>query len=180
MIIDHYRAIGHPQFVPICRDVGLYCPFHIKSRFGMVHRNEGARLPPYHFSVTVGDDFSSTVTKTKQALADHGFGIVCEVDMTEIFREKLGVERPPHLILGTCNPEFAQRALAVDPAISVLLPCHVVVRSTEGDRVVVDFIDPAVLVELTGEPSVRDIADEVRTRFEMVRDTVATAALAAV
>jgi len=56
----------------------------------------------------------------------------------------------------------------------VLLPCHVVVRSAEGDGVLVDFIDPAVLVEIAGEPGVRDIADEVRTRFEMLRDTVAT------
>jgi len=131
-------------------------------------------LPPYHFSVTVHEDFSSAVAKTKQALSDHGFGIVCEVDMAQTFREKLGVERPPHLILGACNPAFAKSAVDVDPAISVLLPCHVVVRSTEGDGVVIDFIDPAVLVELAGEPGIRDIADEVRTRFEMVRDTVAT------
>ena len=94
--------------------------------------------------------------------------------MAQIFRDKLGLERPPHLILGACNPGFAKRVIDIDPSISVLLPCHVVVRSTEGDAVVVDFIDPAVLVELTGEPSVRDIAEDVRARFEMVRDTVAT------
>ncbi|HEX6300126.1 MAG TPA: DUF302 domain-containing protein [Acidimicrobiia bacterium] len=131
-------------------------------------------MPPYHFSVTVHEDFSSAVAKTKQALSDHGFGIVCEVDMAQIFSEQLGVERPPHLILGACSPAFAKKVVDVDPSISVLLPCHVVVRSTDGDGVVVDFIDPAVLVELAGEPGVRDIADEVRTRFEMVRDTVAT------
>lgn len=38
---------------------------------------------------------------------------------------------------------------------------------------VVDFIDPAALVALVGEPGVRDIADEVRARVAMVRDTVA-------
>jgi len=131
-------------------------------------------LPPYHFSVTVHEEFASVVTKTKQALSAHGFGIVCEVDMAQVFREKLGTERPPHLILGACNPAFARQVVDVDPAISVLLPCHVVVRSTGGDSVVIDFIDPAVLVDLTGEPSVRDIAEDVRSRFEMVRDTVAT------
>jgi uncharacterized protein (DUF302 family) len=131
-------------------------------------------MPPDHFSVTVHEDFSSAVAKTRQALSDHGFGVVSEVDMAQIFREKLGVERPPHLILGACNPGFARQAVDIDPAISVLLPCHVVVRSIKGEGVVVDFIDPAVLVELTGEPSVRDIADEVRARFEMVRDSIAT------
>ena len=131
-------------------------------------------MPPYHFSVTVHEDFSSTVTKTKEALRDHGFGIVCEVNMAKVFEEKLGVGGPPHLILGACNPAFAKRVVDVDPGISVLLPCHVVLRSIEGGGVVVDFIDPAVLVELTGVPGVRDVAEEVRRRFEMVRDTVAT------
>jgi hypothetical protein len=38
----------------------------------------------------------------------------------------------------------------------------------------VDFIDRGVLVESTGELRVGDTAEDVRARFEMVRDTVAT------
>jgi hypothetical protein len=49
-----------------------------------------------------------------------------------------------------------------------------VVRSAD-DEVVVDFMDPAVVLELVGENGIHDIADEVRTRLEMTRDAIATA-----
>ncbi len=130
-------------------------------------------MAPYHFSVTVHEEFASAVARTKQALADNGFGIVSEIDMAAVLLEKLGVDHSPYLILGACNPEFARGAVDYEPAIGVLLPCNVVVRSTEGDGVMVDFMDPAVLVDLVGEGRIHEIAEEVRTRLEMARDDIA-------
>lgn len=132
-------------------------------------------MTPYHFSVTLHEDFSSAVAKTKKALADHGFGIISEIDMAATLQEKLGVERDPYLILGACNPGFAKQAVDHEPAIGVLLPCNVVVRSHDGDGVTVDFMDPSVLLQLVGEEKVHHIAEEVRTRLEMTRDSIATA-----
>jgi uncharacterized protein (DUF302 family) len=131
-------------------------------------------LAPYHFSVTVHEDFSSAVARTKQALADQGFGIVSEIDVAAVLLEKLGVERSPYVILGACNPEFARNAVDNEPSVGVLLPCNVVVRAIEGDGVMVDFMDPAVLVDLVGEKRVHEIAEDVRARLEMTRDTLAT------
>lgn len=132
-------------------------------------------MSPYHFSVTVHEDFASAVTRTKQALADQGFGIVSEIDLASTIREKLGVEHLPYLILGACNPGFARDAVGSEPAIGVLLPCNVVVRATgEDDGVMVDFMDPAVMMDLVGEERIHEIADEVRTKLEMARDAVAT------
>lgn len=132
-------------------------------------------MAPYHFSVTLHEDFSSAVAKTKKALADHGFGIVSEIDMAATLKEKLGVDLDPYLILGACNPGFAKQAVDQEPAIGVLLPCNVVVRSHDGDGVTVDFMDPSVLIDLIGEDKIHKIADEVRTRLEMTRDAIATA-----
>lgn len=132
-------------------------------------------MSPYHFSVTVHEDFPSAVARTKQALADQGFGIVSEIDLAATLLEKLGVDHPPYLILGACNPGFARDAVRSEPAIGVLLPCNVVVRATgEGDGVMVDFMDPAVMMDLVGEERIHEIADEVRTKLEMARDAVAT------
>jgi uncharacterized protein (DUF302 family) len=136
-------------------------------------------LAPYHFSVTVHEEFASAVTRTKQALADHGFGVVSEIDLARVFANKLGVEHSPYLILGACIPGFARNAVSSEPAIGVLLPCNVVVRATDDDGVVVDFMDPAVMVDLVGEERVHEIAEDVRARFEMVRDTLAHAPAAA-
>ncbi len=132
-------------------------------------------MTPYHFSVTLHESFDSAVAKTKVALADHGFGIVSEIDMAATIRDKLGIEHDPYLILGACNPGFANAAVGRVPSIGVLLPCNVVVRSATDDQVMVDFMDPAVVLDLVGENSIHDIADEVRARLEMTRDAIATA-----
>lgn len=130
-------------------------------------------MAPYHFSVTVHEDFGSAVTRTRQALADNGFGIVSEIDVAAVLAEKLGVEHDPYLILGACNPGYAKTAIDSEPAIGVLLPCNVVVRA-DGEAVVVDFMDPAVMVDLVGEQRVHEIAEDVRARLEMARDALAT------
>lgn len=132
-------------------------------------------MAPYHFSVTVHEEFASAVTRVKQALEDNGFGVVSEIDMAGVLGQKLGIDHTPYLILGACIPGFAHSAVASEPAIGVLLPCNVVVRATEDDGVVVDFMDPAVMVDLVGEQRVREIAEDVRARFEMVRDAIAHA-----
>jgi uncharacterized protein (DUF302 family) len=133
-------------------------------------------LSPYHFSVTVSEDFSSAVERTKKALSEHGFGIVSEIDVAATIKEKLGVDHDPYLILGACNPGFARDAVSIEPAIGVLLPCNVVVRTRDGEGVTIDFMDPAVMIDMIGEQRIHEIADEVRTRLEMTRDAIATRA----
>jgi uncharacterized protein (DUF302 family) len=130
-------------------------------------------MAPYHFSLTISDRFDTAVARTRQALADHGFGIVSEIDVAATFKEKLGVEHEPYLILGACNPGFARQVVGYEPSIGVLLPCNVVVRQADSNRVTIDFMDPSVMLELVGEKGVHDVAEEVRTRLKMTRDAIA-------
>ena len=127
----------------------------------------------YHFSVTVHGDFDSVVDRTKTALAEEGFGILTEIDVAGTLKEKIDVEIPRYVILGACNPPFAHQAIQADPAIGTLLPCNVVVRATTDDEVLVDFMDPEAVLDLVEAPKIQKIADDVRTRLEMVRDSLA-------
>ncbi|MDX1449337.1 MAG: DUF302 domain-containing protein [Acidimicrobiia bacterium] len=126
----------------------------------------------YHFSITVPGGFDEIVAKTKAALAEEGFGIVSEIDLAATLKEKLGHEMKPYVILGACNPPFALKAVMSDPGIGTLLPCNVVVRSN-GAGTVVDFMDPEAVLDLVKAPGVREVADDVRTRMEQVRDSIA-------
>jgi uncharacterized protein (DUF302 family) len=132
-------------------------------------------MAPYHFSVTVHEPFELAAKKTREALIDHGFDIVSEIDMAASIQENLGVDHEPYLILTASNSGFARRAIAHDPSIGLLFPAKVVVRAEGDGNVVVDFMDPAVMVDLVGERAIHRIADELRTRLEMARDAVATA-----
>ncbi len=79
-----------------------------------------------------------------------------------------------YLILGACNPPLAHRAINVDRQIGLLLPCNVIVRSdpADGTRVLVEAMNPQLLVEVTGEVQVQEIADEVADKLRAVINAV--------
>lgn len=129
-------------------------------------------METYHFSLTIDDEFDQVVEATRQALKEHGFGVLTEIDVAATLAEKIGAEWPPYLILGACNPTYAHQALSADPAIGVLLPCNVVVRQSDNGTVV-DFMDPNAVLELVGNPKVGEVADTVRSLLEQVRDSIA-------
>lgn len=119
-------------------------------------------------STTLDTSFDEAVRRTREALAEQGFGVLTEIDVKATMKAKLGEEMEDYLILGACNPPLAHRAVNVDRQIGLLLPCNVVVRTDpNGDgAVVVEAMDPQVLVEVTGEPKLRPVADEVAAKMQ--------------
>ena len=105
------------------------------------------------------------VERTTSALAQHGFGVLSDIDVAATLKKKLKLDMPPYRILGACNPPLAHRALSADPRIGLLLPCNVVVRQSEQGVVRVEFMDPNAVLELVGKPEVAQIAEEVRQRL---------------
>jgi len=122
----------------------------------------------YTFGRTVELHFDDAVEAVTQALAKEGFGVLTEIDVAATLKKKLGLERPPYKILGACNPQFAARALEMEPQIGALLPCNVVVREDASGRTVVEFMDPNAVLQLVGRPEIAGIAAEVRARLERV------------
>ena len=125
----------------------------------------------YGLSVTLDREFDAVLADVRPALAEQGFGIVSEIDMRQTLRTKLGVEIEPHIILGACNPGFAHRSLGIEPSIGLLLPCNVVVRRSGGSTVV-EAIDPQVLVDLTSNPEMAQLAGEVSQRLQAALDAL--------
>src|SRR5713101_3016643 len=82
----------------------------------------------YGFSIQAGQDFNRVIDAVARELKKQGFGIVSDIDLQSIFKEKLGVDEGRYRILGACNPWVAHQALRADPNIGLLLPCNVVVR----------------------------------------------------
>src|SRR6478735_5341949 len=128
----------------------------------------------YALSTTLHTTFDDAVARTRKALADQGFGVLTEIDMKATLKAKLGEDMEDYLILGACNPPLAHRAVNVDRQIGLLLPCNVVVRAdpnTEG-TVLVEAMNPQVLVDVTGEAELRPVADEVATKLRAAIDAL--------
>jgi uncharacterized protein (DUF302 family) len=113
-----------------------------------------------------------TIPEVRARLEAHhkeeGFGILTEKDVSGVLKNRLGVERPPSLILGACNPHLAVRALEAEPDIGLLLPCNVVLRQ-EGEEVEVLIQDPGGMFALLPQ-GVRErlgsLPEEARARLE--------------
>jgi len=121
----------------------------------------------YGTSITVHRSFQDTVTATRAALAEQGFGVLTEIDVQATLKAKLGVDIEPQLILGACNPDLAHRALQTEPDIGLLLPCNVVVRAS-GSQTIVSVLDPQVMVSLPGKPELQPVADDAAQRLDAV------------
>jgi len=120
---------------------------------------------------TLSGSFDDAVTRVRNALSEQGFGVLTEIDVRATLNAKLGDGAGDavgdYLILGACNPGFAQQAISRYPQIGVLLPCNVVVRQVPGDQTItVEAMNPGLMVEATGQPALTDIADQVGTRLQ--------------
>jgi uncharacterized protein (DUF302 family) len=121
----------------------------------------------YGMSRTLDLSFTEAVERVREALQEQGFGVLTEIDVTATLKAKLGEEMEDYVILGACNPPLAHRALGVDRSIGLLLPCNVVVRSTEQGTVV-EIADPQLLVGVSEEAELKPVADEARRRLDAV------------
>lgn len=97
----------------------------------------------------------------REQLAAQGFGILSEIDVAGAIAAKLGVQRPALKLLGACNPQFANAALDLDPAVSMHLPCTVVLSDT-GSGTKIMTLDPR---EIMSEPSFAHLAGDVSDRL---------------
>ena len=126
----------------------------------------------YGFSVSLKGDMQSIREQVTAELQKEGFGVLTEIDVAATLKKKIDVERRPYLILGACNPQLANQAINADPDIGVLLPCNVVLREEEDASITVSFMDPAAVLSLVEQAGVEELAAEVRTRLQRVRDAM--------
>jgi uncharacterized protein (DUF302 family) len=119
----------------------------------------------YDITVRLPAPFAPTVERVRATLMEQGFGVLTEIDVQATLREKLGTRMEEYLILGACNPPLARRALDADRDVGLLLPCNVVVRADGPDATLVQALNPQIMVQVTGRPELKDVADEATTRL---------------
>ena len=56
------------------------------------------------FSTQISQSIDDAIETLKDALKKHHLGIVSEVDVAGIVKNKLGQDMPAYRILGACNP----------------------------------------------------------------------------
>jgi uncharacterized protein (DUF302 family) len=131
-------------------------------------------IPQVGIFIRLNTDFNTALARTTAALKAEGFGVLTEIDVKDTLRTKLGVDHPPYIILGACNPPLAYRALSAAPEVGLLLPCNVTVRQIGEDLVEVGLVDPMAMLGVVGHPDLVPVAEQARDRLRRVRQTLSS------
>ena len=121
----------------------------------------------YGYGRMLAVPFETAVQRAKESLKTEGFGILCEIDIREKLKEKLGVDFSKYVILGACNPQLAYGALQQEINIGLLLPCNVVVYEKDG-KSFVGAIDAVKMLSVVGNPELMATADQVNQKLRRV------------
>ncbi|WP_135451157.1 DUF302 domain-containing protein [Tabrizicola caldifontis] len=108
-----------------------------------------------------GSSLDDVDARTRKALADHGFGVLTEIDVAATMKKKLDVEMPAYRILGACNPKMAHQAIGLEPRVGAMLPCNVILREVQGG-VEVSAVDPVASMQAIGNDRLKAVAGQVR------------------
>ncbi len=58
----------------------------------------------YSFDANIACTFGEAVDKVTKELSKEGFGVLTTINVKDVLKKKIDVDRRPYTILGACNP----------------------------------------------------------------------------
>lgn len=123
------------------------------------------------FEIPLNQPYEQAIDSVIAALKTQGFGVLTRIDVRATFKEKLGADFRPYVILGACNPPLAHKALSQAPEVGLLLPCNVTVEESAPGAALVRIANPAAMVLSVNRPGdlvLQEVASEALQKMEKV------------
>ncbi len=117
------------------------------------------------FSAELDQPIDAAIETLKAALMKHHLGIVSDVDVAAIVKNKLDQEMTPYRILGACNPKMAKTMIDEIPQAGALLPCTIVAREDNG-KTTFDFMDPVNVLGIAENDTMNQVAAEAAEKLK--------------
>jgi uncharacterized protein (DUF302 family) len=112
-----------------------------------------------------GMDAEVALAQAKSAFALEGFGVLAVTDLRGTLEAKLDKTMGPLWVVDFCNPSLAERALAVDHKMALLMPCRVALWQ-DGRDTVVAALRPVVASALMGLDELQPFTREAERHLE--------------
>ena len=125
----------------------------------------------YGFTKELDIPYGKAIDLVRESLKKEGFGVLTEINVHEIMKEKLGVDMNKYIILGACNPPNAYKAILAEENIGLLLPCNVIVYE-KGSKTVLSIIRPMVAMQMVDNVGLQKISEEVEGKLKKSFDAI--------
>ena len=116
-------------------------------------------------------DFEDVDRRARQALTDHGFGVLTEIDVKATMKKKLDKDMLAYRILGACNTGMAWEAIGVEPRVGAMLPCNVILREV-SEGIEVSAVDPLASMSAIDNDELKQVAGKVRDMLSEVVESI--------
>lgn len=124
-------------------------------------------MEQYALSRILDCDFDTAVERLSDSLKNEGFGILTEIDLDQIFKEKLSKDFKRYKVIGACNPQFAYDAIIKEEDVGLILPCKLAVQFVSEKQTRIVAIESKHLFNFIGNPSLNCIRDDIRMKMEL-------------
>ena len=125
------------------------------------------------YAVNIVIPVEQTITRLKELLAAEKMGVVSEVDIQAVMKNKLDHDMPAYKMLGVCGPGYAKRVLEADADLGAILPCGCVVYETANGTTRVAIRNPDTVSVFSDRPEVKAAMDEARVVLERIIERLA-------
>lgn len=106
-----------------------------------------------------------------QELKTRGFGILSNIDLKKIFKEKLGESISNYTILDVCSPKYAKKALDLHKEAGLILPCKITVYEDKGNMFI-SLYRPTEAFKVLGFSDLDSLATEVEKELRETLDSI--------
>lgn len=128
----------------------------------------------YYFSALLHNtSWETAIEIATNELQKEGFGVLTQINVKETLKKKIDADFRPYIILGACNPHFANKALRAEGKLGVFLPCNVVVEQHDDGSVEVSAVDPHAMMASVTNPELAPLANEVKEKMERIIAAIA-------
>ena len=122
----------------------------------------------YYLTKTVDGDFKQVVKSVIELLEEESIEVITKIEVDKMLNKKLDLDYKKHLILGTCDPVLAIRALQAEDKIGTLLPCNVSIIKQGENKVEVAIVNATNVMRDIKNSALQLIASEMREKFERI------------
>ena len=126
----------------------------------------------YGYKRQINQSFEQTEQSLRQSLQKEGFGVITEIDVKSVFKQKLNNDFKKYKILGVCEPNTAYEAISIDEQIGLLLPCNIVIWENDDQSTSVAAIDAKVQFAIAEISDLTNHVDKINQKLRSAVDKI--------
>ena len=117
------------------------------------------------YTVEAHGNVDDAVERLTKELSAKGFGVLSNINVKKIIKDKLGQDMDGYVLLDVCNPRHAKKAIDSHKEVGLVLPCKIMVYE-DKKKTWISLYKPTEAIKSLGFSDLDSLATEVEEQLE--------------